>query len=267
METVVFEKNKFVGELQEVLNSWFKEKPDVRSVASLSRATGVTDPAIRRLMNSSVKINDDYIFKLLTHICGASDYDTFLSTFGGKREIQAWFTRNFSYLKKAPAMQEYRVSKVTEDIVLNPISFSVFALVSSLPVTTVSLIKEQLGVRGEIEMEILIQKNILGIVDDKVIVRDGNKVRLDKEQTIQLLPEITRTYLKKDSIHNYRALEIEAVSQVGYGDLMDLFAKFLNDVHTIYKTKPGNIPAIVAGFVDTFTVQPYFEGDKNETPN
>ena len=267
MEIVTIEKNKLVGEIQDILTAWLKEKPEVRTVASLSRATGVTDPTIRRLMNNNVKINDDAIFKMLAHIFEVQTFDGISAALEKKQEVLKWFERSYSYLKNAPELEAYKNIPFANEITLNPIAFSVFALVSSLPVTTTELIKEQFGVRGEVEMEKLIQQGVLGISESKVFVRNEKKVRIDKDQAISLLPEITRTYLKKDSIHNYRALEVEAVSQEGYVALMDLFSKFLNDVHAIYNDKPGNIPVIVAGFLDTFTTQPYFEGGKNETLN
>lgn len=269
METAItFEKTKLVSEIQEVLNSWLSEKPEVRSVASLARATGVADSSIRRLLNNGIKIQEDSIFKLLAHIFEIQSFDGISAALEKKPEALKWFERHFSYLKKAPALQEYKFSNIESEITLNQIAFSVFALASTnLAEITDSYIKDQFGIRGEIEMEDLIQKGVLKLSNGKLTVLDGTKIKIDKEQAINLMPDLTRTYLKKDSIHNYRVLEVEAVSQKGFGDLMDLYAKFVNDTLEIVRSNPGTVPVIVSGFVDTFTTQPYFEGGKNETPN
>lgn len=263
---VTVEKTKLVEEIQDVLNSWLNEKSDVRSVASLSRTTGVADSSIRRLLNNGIKIQEDSIFKLLTHIFEVQSFDGISAALEEKPEMLKWFERHFSYMKKAPAIQDYKPSSIADEISSDPIQFSVYMQISSVSGLSQSYIKDQFGIRGEIELEKLIQKGMV-IVEEDLLYPKEQKIKYTKEQVINLLPEITRMYLKKDSIFNARALEIEGVSKDGFGDLMDLFAKFLNDVHTIYKMKPGNIPAVFAGFVDTLTTQPYFEGGKDETPH
>lgn len=264
---VLFEKSKLVAEIQDLLNSWLNEKPETRSVASLSRSTTVADSSIRRFLNNGIKIQDESLFKLVSHVAGTETFEGVSNILSEKAEAKKWFQKHFAYLEKIPNMQGYKFSENQADIVLNPIAFSVFALVSSVADIDGDFIRNQFGIRGEHELEDLIEKGIIGTDGSKLSVIGGNKLKLDQQETTKLLPEITRTYLKANSRHNGRALEIESVSEAGYGELLELFGKFLNDVHGIYKAKPGNIPVVVAGFVDTFTTQTIFEGGSNETPN
>jgi hypothetical protein len=74
-------------------------------------------------------------------------------------------------------------------------------------------------------------------------------------------------FLKRDHEFNYRALEIEAVDKEGYLELCSIYERFLGNVSEVLKNRRGNIPVIVAGFFDSMTCQPYFEGRKNEKIN
>lgn len=267
MEIVQLDTTKLVKEIQEVLSSWLNEKPDTRSVAYLSRETGVSDSAIRRLLNSDVKIADDSIYKLLTHICRANDYDTFLGLFTGKKNIQVWYSKNFAYLKKAPALEAYKPTPIAEIISENPISLSVYGIISSMKGLTQSYIKEQFGVIGEFELEKLVQKEIVTINSDGILFAKAGKVKITKEQVIANLPALSMIFFKKDHVFNGRILNIESVSLDGYKKLMDAMDKYIDDVSTIVKENSGEIPVITAGFMDTLTTVPYFEGGKNEISN
>lgn len=262
-----FEKSKLIAEIQEVITLWLNERPEVRSVASLSRSTAVADSSIRRLLNNGIKIQDDSIFKLLAHVAGSETFESVQGVLSDKVNAQRWFKKHFAYLERVPALESYQRSENQAEIVSNPIAFAVYALISSFEGIDSSYIREQYGIRGEQELENLIQNEVVVLKDNKLAANGDQKLKLDKFETVRLLPEITRTYLKADSDHNGRALEIEGVSKDGYGDLLELFGKFLSDVHAIYKAKPGDIPTVVAGFVDTFTTHTLFEGGKNETPH
>lgn len=267
MEIVTFEKNKLVSEIQDVLNSWLNEKPETRSVASLSRATGVADPAIRRLMNNNIKINDDAIFKLLAYIFDVQTFDGISSALSKNPEALKWFEKNYAYLKTSTALAAYKHSPVADEVAANAMTYSVYNVVLALKSVPSGYIKEQFGMRGEIELENLLKKGLLLQKDGEIHVKDDALLKFTKEQTVQLLPEITKVFFKADHEFNARSLEISAVSKDGYNEIMDAYENFLNQISNIYKNRPGNIPVVVAGFFDSLTTQPYFEGGKNETPS
>jgi hypothetical protein len=137
-------------------------------------------------------------------------------------------------------------------------------LIASVPNITTQYIKDQYGLRGELELEKLIEKQFVTIADGKLIAKE-QRLKITREQAINLLPDITKLYLKKDHIYNARALEIESVSKTGYIKLMDIYETFLGEVSTTLNNNPGDIPVVVAGFFDSLTTQPYFEEKKHET--
>ena len=266
MEQIEFEKTKLVAEIQNALNSWINEKPETRSVAHLSRETGVTDSSLRRLLNGDVKISDDSIFKLLSFTSAEYKYENFLKFFQSKPEIQKWFIKNYSYMRPFQALQSYKPTPIAEEITANPIMFSVYMLVSSVNGVRSADVKEQFGVRGELELEKLLEKGLIRL-DGETLIAKENKIKFSKDQAIDLIPELARMFLKKDHVYNYRSLEVEGVSKQGYQEICDIYEKFLGDVSEVMKNRSGNIPVIVAGFFDSFTTQPYFEGSKNENSN
>ena len=266
METVYFDKYKLITEVQEILSHWQKEKPETRTIAHLARETGVSESSIRRLQNGGVKIADDSIYKLLSFISGEYKYKEFLSYFGQRIEVQNWFTRNYAFMAHSASIQEYKPSPVSSVIATNPIMFSVYMLISSVENMTAKGIMEQFGLRGEIELENLLSKGLVILDGSSLKVKDKN-IKITKDETISLLPDLTKMYLKRDHEYNYRSLEIEGVDKDGYLEICTIYEKFLGDVSDVFKNRPGEIPVIVAGFFDSFTTHPYFEGVKNEKDN
>lgn len=267
METLLYEKNKLVGEIQDILLSWINGKPEVRSVANLSRSTGVTDSAIRRLLNGGAKIADDSIFKILAHVYDQREYDKLFASLEGKLEVQKWFSKNYAYLKKAPVLQEYIPSSLAEEVTESTFKYSVYKYLAARE-TPVGFreVKEQFGKKGEIEVERLIVNKLVAVENDFLIVKD-KKIRFTKDQVADLLPELTRIYFKRDHAFNGRILEVEGVSKAGYIKILDLYDAFIDGLTTAIKNNPGEIPLIVSGFMDTFTTEPYFEGGNNESSN
>lgn len=268
MNELIYNKQALVDELNEMIHKWSSEKPQTRTLAHLGREAGVTDSALRRLKNQKVKISDDMIYRILGTILGTTEHDSIRENITGSIHLSKWLLRHYSFLADSSALQAYKHSPVAEEITLNPIGFSVFGLVSSIDGVTMAYVRDQFGVRGEIEAENLIKSGVLALDGDTLTVADGpNKVKITKEQTIDLLPEITKMYLKKDHVYNFRALEIEGVSKEGYQVICGIFEKCLHQVSEAMATHKGEIPVVYAGFFDSLTTQPYFNGDKNEVPN
>lgn len=267
MEIVTIEKNKLVGEIQDILTAWLNEKTEVRTVASLSRATGVTDPAIRRLKNNNVKINDDAIFKLLAHIFEVQTFDGISAALEKHPDTLKWFERNFSYLKKSPNLQAYKISNISDLISQNVISLAIFSLVSSKNNLRQSYIKEQFGVIGEFELEKLITEKVIAVNANGELRVEDKKIILSKDQVASLLPDLAKMFFKAEHKYNGRILNIESVSIQGYNKLLDAVDAFNEQVRAITNENYGEIPVVTAGFLDTLTTVPYFEGGKNETSN
>jgi hypothetical protein len=263
---ITTEKSKLVSEIQEVLSRWLNENPETRSVAFLSRKTGVADSTIRRLLNSGTKIHEDSIFKLLAYVFDVQSFDGISAALSEKTEALSWFQKHYAYMKTTPSLDVYKHSPIADDITDSVLSFSVYKYRSAAGPLTAKEIKDQFGVRGEVEIEGLILKGLVVLEGDILKVKDS-RVKFTKSQAIELLPELTRNYLKKDHPFNVRILEVEGTTKEGYIRLMDLYERFIEDVSKTLQENPGNIPVIATGFIDSFTYQPYFEGGKNEKSN
>lgn len=264
MKNVLYTKNQLVEEVQKVFQLWKNEKPELRTIAHLSRETGVTDSALRRLLNQNSKISDDSIYKVLVHILGVSGYDNMLQSLGDFPESRKWFQRHFSYLKAAPALQEYKPSYIAEEITESASSYAVYKYICAHQDIGKNEILNQFGLRGEIELNKLIDKNLVQVLNEKLVVKD-KKISITKDQAIGLLPKLMEFSLKREHIYNAVVLEIEGVSKEGYVEMMDAYETFLNNITQIIKNRPGGIPVVAAGFLDTFTCQPYFKGGSDET--
>lgn len=264
---VTVEKTKLVEEIQDVLNSWLNEKSDVRSVASLSRATGVADSSIRRLLNSGIKIQDDSVFRLISHVFDIQTFEGISNSLVTKPETLKWFQKSYAYMKESAVLQQYKYSPTADVISENPISLSIYSLISESRKISPGYIKEQFGAIGDFELEKLLQKQVVFLEEDGSLRAKDSMLKLTKDQVVDNLPDLTRIFLKKDHDFNGRILDISSVSKQGYIKMMDAVDKFANEISQIEKDNPGDIPVITAGFLDTLTTAPYFEGGKNEKSN
>ena len=267
MEILNFDKSKLITEIQNALSEWQSMKPDVRTIAYLARETGVTESSIRRISNNGIKIADDSIFKLLSFICGEYKYEKFLQYYHQKNEVKKWFMRNYSYMANSPALQEYKPTSISADLAANSISYSVYMYIRSLSSVTSADIKEQFGVRGEIELEKQISKGHIKQEGENLRTVNQEKILFSKDEIIDLIPSIATSYLKKDHLYNSGILETGGLSKEGYIKMMDIQQDFLEKTVQIYQDYPGSIPSVTVGFFDSFTQHPYFEGGKNETNN
>ena len=93
--------------------------------------------------------------------------------------------------------------------------------ITSLPSVTSADIREQFGVRGEIELEKQISKGYINQVGDKLRVVNQDKIHFSKDEIIELIPSISSNYLKKDHLYNAGLLETGGLSKEGYLKMMD----------------------------------------------
>lgn len=129
-------------------------------------------------------------------------------------------------------------------------------------------LKEQFGLRGQREALLLIDLGVLKSEGEFLRISEGTrKLKISKTQTLSMLPEVSKLYAKADHSFNACALEIEAVNRQGYARLLDAFEDFLKKTSKILEEDKGTIPVVIAGFMDSFTTQPFFEGDNYENFN
>lgn len=257
MTHVLYTKKQLVEEVQNVFQAWRNEKPDTRTVAHLSREAGVTDSAVRRLLNQNTKISDDMLYSILLYIAGNQSFEKMVSKYQSYPSISAWINKHYSYLLKAPVKSSVQEDSVASIIYQNPIMFGVYMFISSIPNVTSDFIKEQFGLRGEKELEHLISIGLVTADGDGYVAKQKD-VMFSKEQTVALLPDITRTFLKKDHDHNSYLLRVDGISKEGYIKLMGIFDILISQTCEIISSNPGDIPVVFCSFMDSFSVQPYF---------
>ncbi len=258
-----YDKAKLIMELQSIVNTWIGEKPK-RSVASLARATGVADPALRRLLNSSTKPFDDSIFRILTYILHDETFDGVAKILKDYNKVETlkWFSRHFSFLKMFPLPPEHKYTSITDQVAANLDSYFIYNLVLVLERVSEKYILKQIGITGELELDRMIDLGILCEDNGDIYLKENVSLKFTKEQVARLLPEVSKVFFKASHGRNSRALEVGAVTIDGYNKLTDIYNHFLHEVQTVYREKPGDIPVIVAGFFDSFTKQPYFNDNK-----
>lgn len=256
MENTIYCKTELIEEINALIQRWSDERPQTRTLAHLSRETGVSDSALRRLRNQKAKISDDMLYRILDTIFERSEFAELKNKVSGSPAISKWLMRHYSFLETIPALAEFKFTEASDEIVVNPIAFSVFALVSSIEGITQEYLKEQFGIRGLQEANALVEKSIIKF-DGKayVMTSESNKVKISKSAVVSLMPELTKLYLKEDSTISAEILTVCGLSTEGYYKLTSAVNDFISVSRKIMNEHQGNTPVILSGFVNTMTVQ------------
>ncbi len=263
-------KIKFIKELQAMINVWIQDNP-VRSVASLARAAKVSDVSIRRLLNNDRKIVNESVFNIISLISGQDTFEGIVEALekDNKPTVQEWFIKYYSYMRNFSDVHDFKRIPVVDMVAANPMAFFVYSLTLIFDQVSQGQFEQEFGGPAMTELDKLIKK---GFLQEKegMIGLPGEKafLRFTKEQMAYLFSEVSRLFFKPDHKFNAQHLEVGSLSKEGYGELIDLHAEFINGIHHLYETKPGNIPVISAGFTDTLTSRPYFtdEGKNHRNP-
>lgn len=265
MDIANYCKNELVKEVNGLIQRWSDERPQVRTLAHLGREAKVSDSALRRLKNQNAKIADDMLFRIVSVIYESSEFTELKQKTNTLPNTSKWLLRNYSFMESVSPMQEYKYTELSDEVVVSPIGFSIFGLVSSIDNVGKDYIKDQFGLRGIAEAELLVEKGILHLNQNVYTLgTHHNKVKFSKKAVISLMPEITRLYLKADSDLNAAIFEVNGVSEEGYSKLSMAFQNLINVSAQIINQHQGNIPVVMSGFIDTMTTQAIKMELKNE---
>lgn len=257
MENTIYCKTELIEEINALIQRWSDERPQTRTLAHLSRETGVSDSALRRLRNQKVKISDDMLYRVVNTIFENPKFSDLKTKVSQLPTVSKWLMRHYSFLENTPGVEDYKYTEVSDEIVLNPIAFSVFALVSSIDGVTKEYLKEQFGLRGVLEADSFVKKSIFDLKDGIYVLGSAsNKVKISKNAVISLMPELTKLYLNTDSEVDQYIFECDGLTKNGYLELSNAMVDFYKRSAEIISRNKGNIPFILSGFLNTMTVDP-----------
>ncbi len=258
-------KLRFIKELQTIINTWISEN-QVRTVASLARGARVSDVAVRRLLNNDRKIVNESVFNLIAYIYGHRSFTGIAEALrnNNRSMVLEWFIKYYSYMKKAPFLESHIYTPVCDIVAADPMVYFVYSVVLGLERVSEEHFQKEFGWPAGAALKKLLEKGLLSQKENMVTI-EGETIHLKftKEQVAHLLSNICGLFFKPDHDHNAQHLETGTLSKEGYGDLINLHVEFGNSVQNLYRTKPGDIPVISAGFSDTLTARPYFN-DENK---
>ncbi len=269
-ENYTKDKIRFIKELQTIIRTWIRGNK-VRTVASLARGAKVSDVSVRRLLNNDRKIVNESVFNIISWIYDQSTFEGMVKALekDDKPIVLEWFIKYYSYMRKYPVLQENKYIPVSDVVTGSPMAFFGYLLTLVLDQVSRKRFQQEFGGPAIAELDKLIKKCFLQEIEGMVSIQgEAVSLKFTKEQVAYLLPELCKMFFKPDHDFNAQHLEVGALSKEGYNDLRDFHLEFLAKIQTLYRTKPGNIPVISAGFSDTFTSRPYFtnEGEKNGSP-
>lgn len=252
------ERLGLINEVKGLVDGWLAANA-TRNITALAREAGVSESCVRRLYNNNSVPQNDNLMKLLTVLSGQSSIGNLRKHFESQKSVINFLMSNYSFLETASFINESKPLLEEEVYIEDYHSFLVYAFSSNRTPITAADIKDMFGMVGEMALEGLIAKGLIKINSTNYLEPKVKNIRPSKELIKKHLPEITKMFFKLDNPFNCHILHAETVSKKGYGLAMDAFEKFLAEIGNVIQNHPGEVPLVVAGFLDTLTLKPYFK--------
>lgn len=259
------QNTKLVAQVQNAINTWQQQKPETRTVAHLSRETGVTDSALRRLLNSNTKIADDSIYKLLSHMAGSKRYDDIVAHFSDSKEIGNWMSQRFGFMKGVKEVVLSPRSSNLESIAQSPNTFLVYVTVCVHESISIHDLRLEFGLLADIEVTRLAGMGLVSVKEDIVSVENNivtahAESLLSREVIRMALPYTASRYMKDPSNLNFSSIGYFNVSETGYSMILKCLADCMHQISTITAKNPGEKSITFGIFADTLSIAPDSKG-------
>lgn len=267
METAInqIQNTKLVAQVQSAINSWQQQKPETRTVAHLSRETGVTDSALRRLLNSNTKIADDSIYKLLSHMAGSKKYDDIVRHFSGAKEITTWISQRFGFMKGVNEVVLHSGQSELETIAQSQNTFLVYVTVCVHESISIHDLRLEFGLLADIEVTRLAGMGLVSVKED-IISIENNIVSAQAESLLSreairiALPYTAARYIKDPCNLNFSSMGYFNVSEAGYSMILKCMSDCMHQISGITAKNPGDKSITFGMFADTLSIAPDTKG-------
>jgi len=252
------ERLELINEVKGLIDAWLATNAN-RNITSFARESGVSESCVRRLYNNNTVPQNDNVMKMLTVLSGQSSIEGLKRHFDSQKNICKFLLSNYSFLESATFIDQCKPLLNEEAHIEDYHAFLVYALASNRTTITALDIKNMLGLVGEMALEELIAKGQISISASNYLEPKIKNIRPSKELIKKHLPDLTKMFFKLENQYNCHVLMSETISKKGYGLAMDVYEKFLADMGHVIQNNPGEVPLVVAGFMDTLTLKPYFK--------
>ena len=251
-------KEQAVTALQSSVNSWLAENSR-RSLASLSRESGVSESSLRRLLNNSTWPSQDNVFKLISYLGNGNIVST-VNALAEPLKNQIKFDLYYLDFKE---LKKY-VSLGGKDSALKDFTHQVVFERSSIgPGISVAEIRELFGAYGLTAVENLKVAGLITEVDSTIkCVAEYKYHAFTTQMTKDFLAQSIATFYKTQTNYNYIFSFNDGVTTSGYGQIMDILENAQQAIFKIIEDSPGDIPVTIGGFMDTLTTNVLFDKAK-----
>ena len=254
----ILERLELINEIKSHIDMWLAAKPN-RNITSLAREAGVSESCTRRIYNNNSVPKNDNLMKILVVLSGESSIERLRKHFESQAQVLKFLMNNYSFLESASFVDDATPLLRDEIHIEDYHSFLVYAFASNRTPITPANVTTMLGVIGELALEDLVEKGLIKVNSNNYLEPKVKNLRPSKDLIKRHLPDIAKMFFKLDNPFNCHILQSETVSKKGYGLAMDAFEKFLAEIGNVIQNNPGEVPLVVAGFLDTLTLKPYFK--------
>lgn len=243
-------------QLSQLIERWISQQPS-RSIAALSRLSGVGESSIRRLKNDGVLPTETNTMKILLAISEQKSILKALNHFEQTTPvISDYLKSNFPMITES-FFNESTAIVDTGEFMNDYNSYLVFKLASGHGGVSRKSLLDLIGLRANSAIEQLINLDLVS-ENDGILTAAVKSFTTSLEVAKQHAIKNIDNFYKPTSIHNSFCNISENVSVEGFGDIIELVHETRAKVLHIMKSKPGKIPVMTVMATDTMTVVDIF---------
>lgn len=249
--------NNIQTQMNLLVEKWISQQPS-RSVAALSRLSGVGESSIRRLKNDGVLPTETNTMKILMAIADQKSILKALTHFEQTAPvISEYLKSNFPMITESFFHEATAVTDAGE-FMSDYNSYLVFKMASAHGGVSRKSLMDLIGIRAHSAIQQLLELSLISEADGvltAVAKSFSTTLEIAKQHAIKNIDN----FYKPSSIHNSFCNISENVSFEGIGDIIELVHETRAKVLQIMKSKPGSIPVMTVMVVDTMTATNFFE--------
>lgn len=249
--------NILKAQLKQLIEGWISKQP-TRSIAALSRLSGVGESTIRRLKNDDILPSETNTIKILMAISNQKSILKAMTHYEQNApEISEYLKSHFLILTESFFHKSTTVAD-SEEFLGDYNTYLVFKMASGHGGISRKHLIDLLGIRANSAIQKLLELSLISEDNGNlttVATSFSTSLELAKNHAIKNI----ENFYKPNSVYNSFCNISDNVSIDGFGDVIEIMQKTRDTILEVMQQKPGNIPIMTVMVTDTMTANNVFE--------
>ncbi len=226
-----------------LIDSWIDEK-SMRTIASLSRNSGVSESVVRRAHRKESIPSVDNLLKLLMTT-------TFTKSFKELRaalpDVLNSYLKTKDFLYADTEIETIRTTLEVETYLQTYENYMIYDRVSHSHSITRDKIKESFGAMGEKALNELVEAGLIQEDETKALSLGVKNISVSPSLLKRHLPKVVETYYDHQDSRHILANFSETISESAAKEILELQKQTNSKIAQIMMNNPGSVPYLYIG--------------------